>query len=106
MQGAAPRSFGTLVFLTRRCHRQLGGVCGYETNHSNKIQAAINAAEPTFELNNRAYVLLQIMVAHDEFNSPEEAARYCTAGAVASLIESMKEDETLEIFGCEKDGAK
>jgi hypothetical protein len=42
----------------------------------------------------------------DEFNSPEEAARYCTAGAVASLIESMKEDETLEIFGCEKDGAK
>jgi hypothetical protein len=46
------------------------------------------------------------MVAHDEFNSPEEAARYCTAGAVASLIESMKEDETLEIFGCEKDGAK
>lgn len=65
-----------------------------------------NAAEPTFELNNRAYVLLQIMVAHDEFNSPEEAARYCTAGAVASLIESMKEDETLEIFGCEKDGAK
>ena len=94
------------MFLTRRCHRQLGGVCGYETNHSNKIQAATNAAEPTFELNNRAYVLLQIMVAHDEFNSPEEAARYCTAGAVASLIESMKEDETLEIFGCEKDGAK
>ena len=42
----------------------------------------------------------------DEFNSPEEAARYCTAGAVASLIESMKEDETLEIFGCERDGAK
>jgi hypothetical protein len=39
-------------------------------------------------------------------NSPEEAARYCTAEAVASLIESMKEDETLEIFGCEKDGAK
>jgi hypothetical protein len=39
-------------------------------------------------------------------NSPKEAARYCTAGAVASLIESMKEDETLEIFGCEKDGAK
>ena len=36
----------------------------------------------------------------------EEAARYCTAGGVASLIESMKEDETLEIFGCEKDGAK
>jgi len=31
---------------------------------------------------------------------------YCTAGAVASLIESMKEDETLEIFGCEKNGAK
>jgi hypothetical protein len=31
---------------------------------------------------------------------------YCTAGAVASLIEGMKEDETLEIFGCEKDGAK
>jgi hypothetical protein len=27
-------------------------------------------------------------------------------GGVASLIESMKEDETLEIFGCEKDGAK
>ena len=65
-----------------------------------KSKAATNAAEPTFELNNRAYV------AHDEFNSPEEAARYCTAGAVASLIESMKEDETLEIFGCEKDGAK
>ena len=71
-----------------------------------KSKAATNAAEPTFELNNRAYVLLQIMVAHDEFNSPEEAARYCTAGGVASLIESMKEDETLEIFGCEKDGAK
>jgi len=75
-----------------------------------KSKAATNAAEPThkitFELNNRAYVLLQIMVAHDEFNSPEEAARCCTAGAVASLIESMKEDETLEIFGCEKDGAK
>ena len=57
-------------------------------------------------MNNRAYVLLEIMVAHDEFKSPEEAARYCTAGGVASLIESMKEDETLEIFGCEKDGAK
>ena len=71
-----------------------------------KSKAATNAAEPTFELNNRAYVLLEIMVAHDEFNSPEEAARYCTAGGVASLIESMKEDETLEIFGCEKDGAK
>ena len=24
----------------------------------------------------------------------------------AHVIESMKEDETLEIFGCEKDGAK
>ena len=60
-----------------------------------KSKAATNAAEPTFELNNRAYVLLQIMVAHDEFNSPEEAARYCTAGAVASLIESMKRSKFL-----------
>ena len=51
-------------------------------------------------------MLLEIMVAHDEFNSPEEAARYRTAAGVASLIESMKEDETFEIFGCEKDGAK